>query len=126
MSPGDLALEKHQDMRLKPRVFEPLRESVQRGGFANPIIAWATHGQVRPIYGLTRSWVAYDLGIPVPAVIVDYDGRYPDYERLHTVDDVANKFTAPDVIRPHLILTDSKLWMSVHPRVPINQSGDHF
>lgn len=126
IAPSDLALAKHQDMRLKPRVFEPLRASVQRGGFANPIIVWATHGEIRPIYGITRAWVASDLNIPVPAVIVDYDGRFPAYERLHTVDDVANKYTAPDVIRPYLKLSDSKLWMNIHPRVPVNPDGDHF
>lgn len=110
----------------KPRVHVPLLASVKRNGFVNPIIVWATKGDIRVHYGISRVHVARELGLHLPAVIVDYDERYPDFERLDSLDEIAAKWKDPTTIRPHLHLSSTKLWMNTHPRVPINDKGDCF
>lgn len=110
----------------KPRVHIPLMASVRQNGFKNPIIVWATKGDIRIHYGTSRVHVARELGILIPAVICDYDNRFPDYPRLRTIEEIADKWTNPDVIRPYLHFGPTKLWMNTHPRVPINDKGDCF
>lgn len=119
-------LDRYQSVRYKPRIWEPLKASVTLHGFINPCIAWATKGDIRIIYGLSRAAMARELDLPLPAVICDYDRRFPQYERLHGVDEIAAKWQDPDTIRPFIHLSDTKLWMTHHPRVPINANGDSF
>lgn len=124
IDPYDVPLQRYQEP--KPRVVNPLTESVRQKGFVNPVIVWATKGELRPIYGTSRVWVGAALNMLVPAVVVDYDKRYPDWERLNNLDEIAAKWANPAIIRPHLLLSDTKLWMNYHPRVPINENGDCF
>lgn len=110
----------------KPRVHVPLLASARRHGFVNPIIVWATKRDIRVHYGISRVHVARELGCTIPAIIVDYDERYPNYECLNSLDEIAAKWKYPTTIRPHLHLSSTKLWMNTHPRVPINDKGDCF
>lgn len=121
-----LDMDRYQAVKFKPRIWDPLKKSVEEKGFLNPIIVWATKGDIRPIYGGTRAVLARELDIMVPAVICDYDNRFPEYERLTTADEIAAKWCDPDTIRAHISLGPTKLWMTHHPRVAINDNGDCF
>ena len=60
------------------------------------------------------------------AVIADYDNRFPEFKELKTQDDIANTFVEPEKIKQHILLSESKLWMTHHPRVAIDKSGTQF
>ena len=119
-------LDRYEVVRHKPRVWEPLYASVKENGIVNPIVVWATHGDIRVRYGGTRSAVARELDLLLMAVICDYDNRFPGYERLTTVDDIAAKWVDPDAIRPSIDLGPTKLSINHHRHVPINVNGDCF
>lgn len=118
-------LDRYGDMSAK-QVWRSLLPSVEKHGIVNPVILWATKGDLRVMYGISRMQVGKHLGLLVPAVICDYDSRFPDFPEMRTVDEIAALWSDPDAIRPYLKLSPTKLWMVHHPRVPINDQGDPF
>lgn len=119
-------IDRYHSIVHKPRVWEPLLASVRKHGFINPVVANANKGGIVVTYGQSRAAVARELDLQLPAIIADHDGRFPHYERLVTVAEIADKWADPTTIRPQIHLSPGKLWMTHHVRVPINDSGDFF
>lgn len=121
------SIDRYHSVRHKPRVWDPLLKSVGTHGFINPVVCNANKGGIVVTYGQSRAAVARELDIPLPAVIADYDDRFPMYRQLNSVDEIAELWYDPDIVRPFIKLTlGKKLWLSHHSRVPINENGDHF
>lgn len=114
------------DMSTK-RIWRDLLPSIKQHGIVNPVILWATQGKIRIHYGISRVQAALHMALPrIPAVVCDMDDRFPEATELRTLDEIAAQWAAPDVIRPHLNLSPTKLWMVHHPRVAIRDNGDAF
>lgn len=105
-----------------------LKRSIKEKGIINPcILATTEKGKLLIRYGATRLLFARDFGIDkIKAVIADYHDKYSDFERLYTKQDIANKWVHPETILPNLYLSDKKLWMTHHARVPIDDKGNIF
>ena len=109
------------------RMWRSLIPSIKQHGIVNPVILWATQGELRIHYGITRVQAAVHLALPsLPAVVCDMDNRFPDAPVLSDVKEIAAKWVVPEDIEPHLNLSETKLWMNHHPRVPIDENGEYF
>jgi hypothetical protein len=65
------------EREIKPKFFQALEENVARDGFRNPILLYCTGQGLLLSFGGSRLRVARRLGIPVPAIIVDYTRKLP-------------------------------------------------
>ena len=105
------------DMKEKPRVWEPLYESAQKHGIVNPACIQWNGKRHFVMYGLSRCQVAHELGISLPAVIEDWDGRYkhlPPATKSHL-----KKYHFCQVL-------DNRMFFTHHERVAINENGDVY
>jgi len=77
---------------IKQETRAAIKESIRRDGFRNPIIVYRSGGEYLLSFGGGRLQAAKQLGIPVPALVVDYDGDMGDYEEV-TEDTWQEHFT---------------------------------
>lgn len=65
---------------------------VARHGVKNPILVWARDGRLTVQSGNTRVFSCRTLGIPVPALVADWDDRFPDLKEITRERDVHKLF----------------------------------
>lgn len=75
-----------------------LEESVRREGFRNPICMYEKPGERTFPYGGSRVYMAHKLQIPVPAIVTDWAGSFPNWERIESVEQALAKFKDPPTV----------------------------
>lgn len=69
-----------KERAIKPKFFEALRANVKLDGFRNPITLYNTPEGLLLSFGGSRLRVAKELGINIPAIVVDYVGTMGECE----------------------------------------------
>lgn len=88
---------------IKPKTRERIRQSVEREGFRNPILLYATAPKVLLLgFGGGRLLAAQDLNRCIPAIVVDYTDDYEGYIPV-TPDNWQSFFTD---VPEHFVFTD--------------------
>jgi hypothetical protein len=78
--------------RYKKGFFEQMRESVRQEGFRNPIILWNLPEGLLLGFGCSRLRVAQEEKMLIPALVIDYTGRFA-LDREVTEDNWQEFFT---------------------------------
>lgn len=55
---------------------------IAQHGVRNPILVWARNGRQVVHSGNTRVFACRQLGIQCPALIADWDDKYPDFQEI--------------------------------------------
>ena len=88
--------------------YENLEESIKKEGIRNPIFCNSIEQGTFCKYGTSRLWIAKKLGLEVPAIIADFDGRWSNLEQLYTIEDIQDKY----VDQPTIIEVEEN-WMRI-------------
>lgn len=72
--------------------YDRLLQSVQREGFRNPVLFNNLAGEMKVVYGESRTWAAHKLGIPLPAFINDGVQQFEHFERITSEAQALAKF----------------------------------
>jgi len=70
------------ERKIKPKFFVALKENVKLDGFRNPIVLYNTPEGILLSFGGSRLRVAKELGIDIPAIVVDYTGAFENEEEV--------------------------------------------
>lgn len=121
------ALYEHGRRENYPRIWAPLSKSVQEKGIVNPVLCNQSKGTLKCTYGVSRAQAAHVYGLPLPALIADYEDAWPDLEWLRTLEEIYSKFGDPEHAARLLAFTPGKkLWMVHHERIAIDSEGHTF
>lgn len=75
--------------------FDKLEQSILKEGIRNPVILTAQNGRLINRYGGSRVMIAQKLNIEVPAIVADFDDRFPEGQLLTSKNQMMEKFKDP-------------------------------
>jgi hypothetical protein len=88
-----------RELEAKTGFYSKLETSLKEEGVRNPIFALSLPEGTFCRYGTSRLWIARKLGIKLPAIIADFDGRWDKLEELFTEEDVLSRYKdAPGLV----------------------------
>jgi len=79
------------ELEEKAEWFAQLEWHILRNGFRNPVVLTAKDGIITPRYGGSRIMIAQKYNFTVPAIVADFEERFPDWKEI-TLEQIPNYY----------------------------------